>query len=117
MKYEANGKMEKDIKAIEGLQKDIGIRAKNPFGAKTVEELDKNMADMNLVDLQRIAVSSGISGSGNRMVLKAKIRNEFVKFMRGGHGLALATNEKMKLTGKNKKMREAELHGLLMEGF
>lgn len=117
MKYIINGKIEDDVKKLNGLQDLIGLKAKNLFGVASTEELDEKMADMNLLDLQKLAVSCGISGGGNRMVLKNKIRNEFLKFAKGSHGFSLQSTEKMKLKGKNKETREKTIQALMMEGF
>ena len=117
MKYEANGKMENDVRKIKGLQDVLGVRAKNVFKVETEEELDAKMADMELVDLQKLAVSSGVSGGGTRMVLKAKIRNEFLKFMRGSHGYSISKSQSLQLKGKNKKDRERNVHQLMTEGL
>jgi hypothetical protein len=117
MKHEINGKMEDEVKKIAGLQEVIGLKAKNVFGVLTPEELDEKMADMAVVDLQRLAVSCGVSGGGSRAVLKAKIRNEFSKFMRGGHGLNIQSSGKMKLLGRDKKSREQQVFDLMTEGI
>lgn len=117
MKYLINGKIEDAVEKIGGLQDLIGLRAKNVYGAKTTEELDDKMSEMALVDLQKLAVSCGISGGGNRTVLKQKIRNEFMKFLRGSHGLSLQASGTMQLKGRNAKERERLVHELTMEGF
>jgi uncharacterized protein YunC (DUF1805 family) len=116
MNYIANGKMENDIKKINGIKELIGMKARNVFGVKTIEDLDEKMADLSLVDLQKMAVASGISGGGNRTVLKTKIRSEFLKFMRGNQD-GLQIDSPMKLKGKDKKERELEARSLMMEGF
>lgn len=117
MKYQINGKLEDDIKKLNGIQDIIGIKAKNIFASASIEELDEKMADMNLVDLQKLAVSCGISGGGTRTVLKTKIRNEFLKFLKGSHGLSLSSQEKMALKGDDKTERERKIHNLMMEGL
>lgn len=117
MKYEINGKMEDEVAKIKGIQDLVGIKAKNIYRAETEEELDERMSEMDLIDLQRLAVSCGISGGGTRMVLKAKIRNEFSKFLRGGSGFSISKGGTMKLKGRNKKEREKEVMNLMTEGL
>lgn len=117
MKYQLNGKMEDDVKKIKGLQDILGIRAKNVFKVESEEELDEKMSDMALVDLQKLAVASGISGGGSRAVLKAKLRAEFSKFKRSGMGCAISKTEPMKLKGKDTKARAQEVNDLMMEGM
>lgn len=116
MKYEVNGKIEDDISKIRGIQDLAGVKAKNVFAVASVEELDEKLTEMSLVDLQRMAVSCGISGGGTRMVLKSKIRNEFLKFSRGGHGYAMSKSE-TGLSGKNIKKREEKIKKLMTEGL
>ena len=116
MKYEVNGKIEDDISKIRGIQELAGVKAKNMFAVASEQELEEKLTEMTLVDLQRMAVSCGISGGGTRMVLKSKIRNEFLKFTRGGHGYAMSKTE-TGLTGKNIKKREAKVKKLIGEGL
>lgn len=80
-----NGMVE-DINTISKLQEALGSRIRNPFGAKTQEELEEKLKDMFLVDLQKMAVSAGISANGDRSILKNRIRSEFGRFLRGSHG-------------------------------
>lgn len=83
MKYQINGKIEQEINQINGLKDIIGLKAKNVFACATESELEEKMSDMSLIDLQRLAVSCGISGGGTRSVLKTKIKTEFIKFLKG----------------------------------
>lgn len=115
--FQINGKVEDDVEKIRGIESISGIRAKNIFGVESEEELNEKMADMTLIDLQKMAVSSGISGGGSRAVLKEKIRREFVRFKHGSHGLASSFGGQMKLKGKNKKRREKEVFNLMTEGI
>lgn len=116
-KYEINGKIEKEVKEIREVQELVGLKRKNTFGASTVEELEDKFTDMSLVDLQRMAVTSGIGGSGNRAVLKEKIKREFIKFKKGHEGFANQRTEVTKLKGRDKKIREQNVHDLITEGF
>lgn len=100
-----HGMVDKDINKLKELQELMGVRAKNPFGASTVEELDEKMSDMNLVDLQRMAISAEIPASGHRHTLKEKIRREFERFMRGSHGLGLS------MKGTSKALDRAGFEG------
>ena len=117
MKYQINGKIEDNVDKIKGLQELIGLKAKNVFGVKTVDDLDEKMSEMALIDLQKLAVSCGISGGGSRAVLKSKIRNEFIKFLKGSHGLSITRTENMKIKGKDGFKKEREIHRLMTEGL
>ena len=50
---------------------------KNPFGAKSNEELEKKLEGMNLRQMQEMAVKSSVFPSGNKTSLKNKIKKEF----------------------------------------
>ena len=92
-----NGQLEKEGKKLSKLQDILGVRIKNPFGVTTAEDLDAKMSDMMLVDLQRLAISAGIPGGGDRSILKRKIKTEFEKFMRGGHGQSISVTNNANL--------------------
>lgn len=96
MKYQTNGKIEEQIEQINGLKDVIGLRTRNIFKSKTQEELEERMSDMSLIDLQRMAVACGVSGGGNRTVLKNKIKSEFIKFLKGSlDGISSVNNKKI----------------------
>lgn len=117
MKNEANGKLETAVERINGLKDILNLRAANAFGVSSIEELDEKISDMPLIDLQKLAVGCGVSGTGNRMVLKNKIRNEFLKFSRGGHGLNIMPSSQLQVSkGGKQKSKQAMVHALLMEG-
>jgi hypothetical protein len=113
MKYEINGKLEDEIKKITGIQDLIGIKAKNVFKSLSEEELEEKISEMTLIDLQKLAVSCGVSGGGSRTVLKKKIKNEFLKFNRGSHGLSISSEKKMELVNKNERMKQEDLYNLI----
>jgi len=115
--FQINGKVEDDVRKIRGIEELSGVKAKNVFGVESEEELNEKMADMTLIDLQKMAVSSGVSGGGTRAVLKEKLRREFIRFKHGGHGLASSVGGQMKLKGKDKKRREKEVFKLMTEGI
>lgn len=113
MKKISYGKIEDTIDKIKGLENLIGLKEKNKFGAKNEEELIEKLGDMQLIDLQRLAISVGVPGGGTRQVLKKKIIDAFLKFMKGGTDTSISTFSKMELKGKNKKNREEEIRELL----
>lgn len=110
---QANGQDDADIKRLKELENLMGVRTKNPFGVTTVEELNEKIGDMPLIDLQRMAVSAGIPGGGDRRVLKVKLVREFEKFMRGGHGNSFSLTSEFKFTGKGAKKREKNMKELM----
>lgn len=105
---QTNGKMEKNAKQMFKLQDLIGLQAKNTYGANTVEELDNKMSEMFLIDLQKLAISSGIPGGGDCSMLKRKIRNEFLKFKKGADGVSFAVSKEVQFKGKDAESRKAQ---------
>lgn len=72
----AHGKIEDEHK----LSMDIeGILSppKNPFGAKTTEDLEEKLEGLNLRQLQEMAVKASVFPSGNKTSLKNKLKKEF----------------------------------------
>jgi hypothetical protein len=51
---------------------------KNPFGMTSLEELENSLKDMNLRQMQELAVKASVFPSGNKTALKNKIKKEFV---------------------------------------
>lgn len=112
---QANGQDDKDIKRLQKLEKLMGLRVKNPFGVNTLEELEAKLGEMTLLDMQRMAVSSGIPGGGDRRVLKNKLVKEFEKFTRGGHGSSFSSTSDYQFKGRGAKKREEMAKKLLAE--
>ena len=68
---------ESSIERAKELEQILGINNANPF--KTTDEriLEEQMSEMNLTDLQALAVKVGVFPSGNKTVLKNKLRKAF----------------------------------------
>jgi len=117
MKYEINGKIEDEIKKINGLNDLIGLSKGNIFKCKSIKELENKMSDMSLIDLQKMAVSCGISGGGSRLVLKEKIKTYFEKYNKGNDNYSIQKSDEFKLEGENIEERKNNIKNLLLEGF
>lgn len=76
-----------DIEKIKELQELMGIKQSNPFGVSTASELEEKMDDMNLSDLQALAVKAGLFPSGSRLTLKNKLLKEFYSTPGAGAGV------------------------------
>jgi hypothetical protein len=50
---------------------------KNPFGTNSMDELEKRLEGMNLVQMQELAVQASVFPSGNKTTLRNKIKKEF----------------------------------------
>jgi hypothetical protein len=100
------GKIERETGELKVIQELIGVRQRNNFGASSEEDLDLKMSEMALVDLQKLAISVGVPGGGNRNILKRKIKDAYVKYIKGSSGMQISSSSKMELNGKNKAKRE-----------
>jgi hypothetical protein len=76
-----------DIAKIKELQELMGIKQANPFGVSTASELNEKMDEMNLSDLQALAVKAGLFPSGSRLTLKNKLLKEFYSTPGAGAGV------------------------------
>tara|TARA_Y100000361_G_C11092238_1_gene307081 strand:+ start:362 stop:856 length:495 start_codon:yes stop_codon:yes gene_type:complete len=82
----ADGKTNDDLDKIRDLEKIMGVHQINPFKTNTLAVFQENLADMNLTDMQRLAVKAGLLPSGNRTTLKNKLLKEFKARTQGGKG-------------------------------
>lgn len=80
----ADGKSE--LEKIRDLEKILGVHEVNPFRTNNLEIFQENLAEMNLTDMQRLAVKSGLLPSGNKTALKNKLLKEFKARTHGGKG-------------------------------
>lgn len=93
---------------VKNLDDIMGTKVFGSFGASTEEELNKKLADMNLMDLHRLAVKVGLLPVYDKSIMKSRIRNEFHKFQKSQkrysvtgredihHGLSASTEQKIK---------------------
>ena len=49
----------------------------NPFGVETEAELDRALASMSTIELQRLCIDASLSATGSPTFLRQKIRKEF----------------------------------------
>lgn len=76
----ADGKVqtkEDKIEELRRLEKAIGITRSNPFRTEDEEEFNRKIAEMNLTDMQALAVRAGVFPSGTRPILRNKLRKAF----------------------------------------
>jgi len=79
---QAHGKIEEENsrKSIYDL---MNTKTVNPFGTSNATKFEDEMAQMNMHDLQRLAIKVGIIPSSNRTTLKNKLRREFNRYCGG----------------------------------
>jgi len=77
------GEVEEAVEKSKTLDRILGMRQKNPFGATSQAEFEEFLLGKNLTDLREIAVNAGIFPSGNPTILKKKLIKGFQNFIKG----------------------------------
>ena len=67
----------------------MGLQKMSPFKTNDPEAFEEMLEDMNLTDLQSMAVKVGIFPSGNKTVLKNKIKRSFKASLTGQGSVTL----------------------------
>ena len=75
---QANGKsFENQVARAKELEDIMGIKKMSPYKTDDPEKFELMLEEMNLTDLQSMAVKVGIFPSGNKTVLKNKLKRGF----------------------------------------
>lgn len=82
----ADGKADA-IKQIQDLEDVLGIANVNPFGTRCIDAFEEKMGEMNLSDLQALAVRVGLFPGGSRLNLKNKLKKAFYSTPGAGAGV------------------------------
>lgn len=100
---QTNGKTYEDqVSRARELEEVLGIPKINPFKTNDKRVFEEMLKDMNLTDLQAFAVKVGVFPSGNKTVLKNKIKRAFDSSLYG-KGSVQVMGEPQKLDPKNPK--------------
>ena len=103
---QTNGKSYEDqVARARELEDILGVAKINPFKTNDKRVFAEMLQDMNLTDLQSFAVKVGVFPSGNKTVLKNKIKRAFESSLHG-KGSVQIMGEPMKLDPKNPKHKE-----------
>ena len=102
------------VKEIKELQEILGLGTMNPFGTASIEEFEEKMNEMNLSDLQALAVRVGLFPGGSRLNLKNKLKKEFYSTPGAGAGIDVGYSRPM--ADPNSKQGK-ELLKLMREGL
>lgn len=103
---QTNGKSYEDkVAKARELEEVLGIPKINPFKTNDKNVFNEMIKDMNLTDLQAFAVKVGVFPSGNKTVLKNKIKRAFDSSLYG-KGSVQVLGEPFKLDPKNPKHKE-----------
>jgi len=103
---QTNGKSYEDqVAKARELEDILGIAKINPFKTNDKRVFSEMMQEMNLTDLQAFAVKVGVFPSGNKTVLRNKIKRAFESSLHG-QGSIQVMGEPIKLDPKNPKHKE-----------
>jgi hypothetical protein len=103
---QTNGKSYEDqVARARELEDILGVAKINPFKTNDKRVFAEMLQDMNLTDLQSFAVKVGVFPSGNKTVLRNKIKRAFESSLHG-KGSVQIMGEPMQLDPKNPKHKE-----------
>lgn len=103
---QTNGKSYEDqVARARELEDILGVAKINPFKTNDKRVFAEMLQDMNLTDLQSFAVKVGVFPSGNKTVLRNKIKRAFDSSLHG-KGSVQIMGEPMQLDPKNPKHKE-----------
>ena len=103
---QTNGKNYEDqVAQARELEEILGIPKINPFRTNDKRVFADMLQDMNLTDLQSFAVKVGVFPSGNKTVLKNKIKRAFDSSLHG-KGSVQVMCEPIKLDPSNPKHKQ-----------
>ena len=103
---QTNGKNYEDqVAQARELEEILGIPKINPFRTNDKRVFADMLQDMNLTDLQSFAVKVGVFPSGNKTVLKNKIKRAFDSCLHG-KGSVQVMGEPIKLDPSNPKHKQ-----------
>jgi hypothetical protein len=84
-----------EVEKIRDLENLLRPSIPNPFKTSSESKFEENLANMNLTDLQSLAVSAGVFPSGNKTTLKNKLKKEFNAVVVGGKGRSFQSTKPM----------------------
>lgn len=103
---QTNGKnYENDVAKARELEEILGIPKISPFKTQDKRVFAEMLKEMNLTDLQAFAVKVGVFPSGNKTVLKNKIKRAF-EASNVGQGAVQIMGDPLKLDPNNPKHKQ-----------
>ena len=96
---------EEQVSRARELEDILGVKKISPFKTNDKRIFKEMLEDMNLTDLQSFAVKAGVFPSGNKTVLKNKIKRAFESSL-VGQGSIQVMREPIKLDPNNPKHKE-----------
>tara|TARA_Y100000592_G_C5482423_1_gene326518 strand:- start:29518 stop:29931 length:414 start_codon:yes stop_codon:yes gene_type:complete len=106
--------IQEDVDEIKNLEDLLGVNQINPYKTRSLAVFEEKLMDMNLSDLQELAVTVGVFPSGTKNSLRTKLKKQFVADTRGG-GVQVVKSKQRKLDPSDPK--QAETIRLMREGL
>ena len=99
-----NGKSyQQDVERVRKLEELLEVHQTNPFGTSDLRIFQENLAEMNLTDMQAVAVRAGVFPSGNQTLLKQKLIKAFQAEGYGTVNAVIETDKQVELDPSNPK--------------
>jgi hypothetical protein len=75
--------IEEEANYVRGLESMIGRPKRNVFGSESLEEFEGSVANMQLSQMQELAVKAGVFPSGTKVTLKNKLIKAYKQHTQG----------------------------------
>jgi len=102
-----NGKSyEQSVAVVKKLEELLDVKQTNPFGTQDSRIFKENLSEMNLSDMQALAVRAGIFPNGNQTILKQKLLKAFRAEGYGTVNAVIEADNQVALDPSNPKHKE-----------
>ena len=89
----ADGKdhLVEESKEAKNLEQILAGNKDNPFRTSNASEFESTLEEMNLTEMQELAVKAGVFPSGTKMTLKGKLKKAFKQYSLGSASVVQVT--------------------------
>ena len=89
----ADGKdhLVEESKEAKNLEQILSGNKDNPFRTSNACEFESTLEEMNLTEMQELAVNAGVFPSGTKMTLKSKLKKAFKQYSLGSASIVQVT--------------------------
>ena len=91
---------------VKKLEELLDVKQTNPFGTQDSRIFEENISEMNLSDMQALAVRAGIFPNGNQTILKQKLLKAFRAEGYGTVNAVMEGDKQVVLDPSNPKHKE-----------
>ena len=117
-KYSAKSVVEKSESRLDNavtLDELMGLSSPNMFGAKTEQEFEKNLNDMTLLDMHKLATKAGLLPVHDRTLMKKRLNAAFAQYVKSLRPFKMR-NQKHYAEGSMTKSDESKVRKILAGG-